>query len=166
MKKLVTEINERKLLVKDNEKELHGIFDGLDFLGFSDIYLENPSGEKFVIDMKWSTSSSYYEKHLEEDKALQLATYSWLLDPEGLNVRCAYFLFPKKQLVFDATKTWNNLWNNARSAWEQRFAEIHSGQLARGVAEEKDLGNSNLALPMTAGCKFCNYAALCTRMED
>ena len=166
VKKLVTEINERKLLVKDNEKELHGIFDGLDFLGFSDIYLENASGEKFVIDMKWSTSSSYYEKHLKEDKALQLATYSWLLDPEGLDVRCAYFLFPKKQLVFDSTKTWNNLWNNARTAWEQRFAEIHSGQLARGIAEEKDLENSNLALPMTAGCKFCNYAALCTMMED
>ena len=165
VKVLVTEINERKLLVKGNEKELHGTFDGLDFLGFSDIYLENASGGKFVIDMKWSTSS-YYEKHLKEDKALQLATYSWLLDPEGLNVRCSYFLFPKKQLVFDPTRTWNDLWNNARTAWEQRFAEIHSGQLARGIAEEKDLKNSNSALPMTAGCTFCNYSALCTMMED
>ena len=165
VKVLVTEINERKLLVKGNEKELHGTFDGMDFLGFSDIYLEDASGGKFVIDMKWSTSS-YYEKHLQEDKALQLATYSWLLDSEELNVRCAYFLFPKKQLVFDSTRTWNDLWNNAGIAWEQRFAEIHSGQLARGIAEEKDLENSNSALPMTAGCTFCNYAALCAMMED
>ena len=98
VKVLVTEINERNLLVKGNEKELHGTFENLDFLGFSDIYLEDASGNKFVIDMKWSTSS-YYEKHLKEDKALQLATYSWLLDPEGLRVKCAYFLFPMKQLT-------------------------------------------------------------------
>jgi len=162
---LVTEINNKKLLVKGNEKELHGIFDGIDFLGYSDIYLEDAAGGKFVIDMKWS-SSSYYEKHLNEDKALQLATYSWLLDSEELNVRCAYFLFPRKQLVFDPAKKWNDLWSNAKCAWEQRFAEIHSGELARGIADEKDLKDSTSALPMTAGCAFCNYAALCAMMED
>lgn len=162
---LVTEINDKKLLVKGNERELQGTFDGIDFIGYSDIYLEDAAGGKFVIDMKWS-SSTYYEKHLNEDKALQLATYSWLLDSEDLNVRCAYFLFPRKQLVFDPAKKWNDLWSNAKCAWEQRFAEIHSGKLARGIAEEKDLKDSTSALPMTAGCTFCNYAALCAMMED
>lgn len=162
---LVKEINDRKLLVKGNEKELHGSFDGMDFLGFSDIYLEDACGNKFVIDMKWS-SSSYYEKHLKEDKALQLAVYSWLLDDKDLNVQCAYFLFPRKELVYDPEKTWKDLWQNARSAWDQRFAEIHAGKLERGIAEEKDLENSNSALPMTAGCAFCNFAALCKMMEE
>ena len=165
VKVLVTEINERKLLVKGNEKELHGTFENLDFLGFSDIYLEDASGNKFVIDMKWSTSS-YYKKHLEEDKALQLATYSWLLDPEGLRVKCAYFLFPRKQLVFDSARTWNTLWNNAKEAWKQRFEEIRSGRLARGIAEENDLDRSNSPLPLAAGCAFCDYAALCGMMEE
>ena len=162
---LVKEINARKLLVKGNEIELHGTFEGMDFIGYSDIYLENASGDKFVIDMKWSTSS-YYEKHLEEDKALQLATYSWLLDPEGLDVRCAYFLLPRRQLVSDPKKTWTTLWNNARTAWKQRFDEINSGKLARGIADEKKLDTSTSALPLAAGCAFCNYAALCEMMED
>ena len=162
---LVTEINSRNLLVKGNEKELHGTFDGMDFLGYTDIYLEDASGGKFVIDMKWS-SSSYYEKHLQEDKALQLAVYSWLLDSKELNVRCAYFLFPRKQFVFDPARKWTDLWDRAKHTWEQRFDEIHSGKLARGIADEKDLENSNHALPLAAGCAFCNYTALCAMMED
>ena len=164
VKVLVEEINDRKLLVKGNEKKLQGSFDGLDFIGYSDIYLEDAAGNKFVIDMKWSTST-HYEKLINEDKALQFATYSWLLDSEDLNVRCAYFLFPKKQLIPATGKDWTGLWNNAKRAWEQRFAEIHSGTLARGIEDEGDLQNSTSALPLAAECAFCDYAALCAIME-
>ena len=164
VKVLVEEINDRKLLVKGNEKKLQGSFDGLDFIGYSDIYLEDAAGNKFVIDMKWSTST-HYEKLINEDKALQFATYSWLLDSEDLNVRCAYFLFPKKQLIPATGKDWTSLWNNAKRAWEQRFEEIHSGTLARGIEDEGDLQNSTSALPLAAECAFCDYAVLCAIME-
>ena len=165
VKVLVEEINRRNLFVRGNEKKLQGTFDGLDFIGYSDIYLEDADGNKFVIDMKWSTSS-HYKKLIDDNKALQLATYSWLLDSDDLDVRCAYFLFPRKQLVSAAGTDWTELWNNARKAWEQRFSEIHSGELARGIEEESDLRNSTSALPLTAECAFCDYAAICAITED
>ena len=162
---LVREINERGLFVKGTEKKIYGSFEGLVFYGKADIYLEDEKGGKYVIDMKWS-SSSHYKDLLKKNKALQLATYSWLLDADDLNVRCSYFLFPKKQFIFEMGKDWTDLWNKASNAWKQRFAEINSGELARGIKEDKDLKNSTSALPLTADCAFCDYAALCATMED
>ena len=162
---LVEEINALGLRVKGSEKELHGTFAGCDFIGYYDLCLEDAAGNQFVIDMKWSSRPDY-EQNLKENKALQLAAYSWLLDPQDLNVRCAYFLFPKKQFLFDPAITWNELWENAEQSWKQRMDEIHAGRLARGTADEKQLETSPLALPLSAECKYCNYAALCAMTED
>ncbi len=163
---LVREINSRKLLVKGTEKEFHGIFDGIDFVGKLDLYLEDQTGNPFVIDMKWSTSSRY-ERDLKKDRALQLAVYSWLLDAKEFNVRCSYFLFPKKKLLFEQNQRWGELWEKAKTTWAQRLGKLHEGVLERGrVMEEKDLKNSPLALPVSAECGFCDYAALCAMMEE
>ncbi|MBR5838700.1 MAG: PD-(D/E)XK nuclease family protein, partial [Victivallales bacterium] len=53
---LVTEINKRGLKVKGLEKEIHGLFRGIDFTGKIDMYLEDDAGNPFVIDMKWSSN--------------------------------------------------------------------------------------------------------------
>ena len=168
---LVTEINNRKLLVKGNEKKLNGTFqpegtpDKIGFVGYSDIYLEDPSGGKFVIDMKWS-SASHYEKDLKKGKALQLAVYSWLLAPEDLKVRCAYFLFPRREFIYEQDKDWSELWAKAKLAWKERLEEIRSGKLARGTDDEKKLESSNSALPLSAGCTYCSFKALCKLMKE
>lgn len=163
---LVREINSRKLLVKGTEKEFYGTFDGIDFVGKLDLYLEDQTGNPFVIDMKWSTSSQY-ERDLKKDRALQLAVYSWLLDAKEFNVRCSYFLFPKKKLLFEQNQRWGELWEKAKTTWAQRLGKLHEGVLERGrVMEEKDLKNSPLALPVSAKCGFCDYAALCAMMEE
>jgi hypothetical protein len=52
---LVKHINSMNLMVKACEKELHGSFEGTDFIGYCDLYLEDENGKPFVIDMKWST---------------------------------------------------------------------------------------------------------------
>lgn len=162
---LVQEINSRNLLVKECEKQLGGSFEGIDFIGYCDLYLEDSAGIPFVIDMKWSTSS-YYEKNLKENKALQLATYSWLLSPGEMDIQCAYYLFPKQQFIHNAAADWKNLWSNARQCWHERMEMLHSGKLEKGIADEKDLKDSSLALPLTAGCKFCNFAALCNIVKE
>ena len=162
---LVQEINSRNLLVKGCEKQLEGSFEEIDFIGYCDLYLEDSAGNPFVIDMKWSTSS-YYEKNLKENKALQLATYSWLLSPKDMDIQCAYYLFPKQQFIHNVTADWKNLWSNARQCWYERMDNLHSGKLEKGIADEKELKNSSLALPLTAGCKFCNFAALCNAVKE
>ena len=165
VRELVTWINEKKLRVKDNEKKLSGVLDGLGFTGKCDIYLEDASGGKFVIDMKWSLKADYGED-LKGDRALQLAVYSWLLDPAALDVRCAYFLFPLKKVLFDPEKTWTALWGNAERAVRQRLGEIHSGTLARGIGDKKKLKDSTSALPLAAECDYCDYAALCGKSTE
>lgn len=162
---LVREINKRNLLVKECEKPLSGTFNGVDFIGFCDLYLEDAEGTPFVIDMKWSSDSSY-EKNLKENKALQLATYSWLLSPEDLDVRCAYYLFPKKKLLCNPDARWDQLWLLACQSWEQRMEELRKGELAKGISDEKELEDSSVSLPLTAGCKFCDFGALCKILEQ
>ena len=157
---LVSEINKRRLLVKGCEKQVEGKFDGIDFIGYCDLYLEDEEGNPFVIDMKWSTTS-YYEKNLKNNKALQLATYSWLLAPEKLDVQCAYYLFPKKKFICAPEADWQSLWSNARECWAERMKTLHAGTLEKGITEEKDLKKSNLPLALPAGCDFCDFAALC-----
>ncbi len=163
---MAREIGDRELLVKGMEKELHGTFDGMEFVGYTDVYLEDAAGGKFVMDLKWSRSSSFYEKRLREGKALQLAAYSWLLDSADLNVRCAYFLFPKKQLVFEPEMECGDVWRDGVRACEQRLGEIHSGKLELGVGDERLLLYSTSAMPMKAECSSCGYAGLCRTLRD
>ena len=162
---LVSEINRRNLRVKGCETKLSGNFEGIDFIGFSDILLEDKNGKAFVIDMKWSTSGSY-EKNLKENKALQLATYSWLLSPENMDVECAYYLFPKQKFIHDKSADWQSLWQNARQCWNERMNTLHSGKLEKGIPDEKKLKDSPLPLKLTAQCDYCKFAALCAIVEE
>ena len=115
--------------------------------------------------MKWSTSSSY-EKNLKENKALQLATYSWLISPENMDVQCAYYLFPKQEFIHEQSADWRTLWENARQCWEMRMSTLHSGKLEKGISDEKILKDSLLPLKLTAGCDYCDFAALCNSVEE
>ena len=162
---LVSEINRRNLLVKGCETKLSGNFEGIDFIGFCDILLEDEYGKEFVIDMKWSTSNSY-EKNLKENKALQLATYSWLLSPKDMDIQCAYYLFPKQKFVHEPAADWETLWQNARQCWSERMATLRSGKLEKGISDEKILKDSELPLKLTAGCDYCDFAALCNSVEE
>ena len=162
---LVAEINTRKLLVKSCEKELSGTFEGMKLTGYCDIYLEDAAGNGFVIDMKWSTSADYEDK-VNKNKALQLATYANLLSPEDMDIQCAYYLFPKQQFLQNRKKEWAELWENARSCWNERMNKLHSGVLEKGISESKDLKDSTLSLPQLCKCEYCEFRALCSIMED
>ena len=166
---LVDKIKELGLSVIETERKMQGTYEEMTFSGYSDIYLEDATGNPFVIDMKWSTWSDH-KKNLEKGKALQLATYAWLLRPENstspFRVQCAYFLFPKQAFICDLEHDWQQLWKNAEDTWEQRFEKMHKGYLERGVPEnelskKEDTEDPSLPLVLPAGCKFCNYSALC-----
>lgn len=162
---LISEINSRHLTVIDTEQAQHGTFFDHEFVGYLDILLQDTAGKPFVIDMKWS-SSSYYEKHLNEGKALQLAAYSWMLKPDSFDVQCAYFLFPKQSFITDPKQDWKALWQKAQDTWREQMTTLHSGVLECGIGEEKELKDSPLPLPLAAGCNFCNYSALCAMKKE
>ena len=92
---------------------------------------------------------------------MQLATYSWLLSPEDMDVQCAYYLFPKQKFIHDPSADWQTLWQNVRQCWTERMDALRSGKLEKGISDEKKLQDSPLPLKLTAGCDYCDFAALC-----
>jgi hypothetical protein len=97
---------------------------------------------------------------------LQLATYSWLLSPEQIDVQCAYYLFPTQKLLYKANADWKTLWQNAHSCWVERMTSLRHGILKKGSDNESELKNSPLPLPLAANCRFCNFSALCKLIEE
>lgn len=76
---LVTLLNDSGATVEGCEVPLRvAIGKSTDLAGKVDMLIRLPSGERAVLDFKWSSSPYWYRKQLVEGKALQLAIYSWL----------------------------------------------------------------------------------------
>lgn len=76
---LVTLLNDSGATVEGCEVPLKvALSKSADLAGKVDMLIRLPSGERAVLDFKWSSSSYWYRKQLVEGKALQLAIYSWL----------------------------------------------------------------------------------------
>ena len=167
--KLFEEIHAKGLTVVGTEHECQSTFEGLKFIGKIDILLQKPSGKRVVIDMKWS-SANYLQEDLKADKALQLATYTWLLDPKSFNVDCKYFLFPTRRFLESAEPAWRGLWQRAVETWHIRLRQMAEGHLERGCADDKEVKKKAWRDPMpftkSATCNFCHFSTLCGRKGD
>ncbi len=161
VRNLVREINSHHLKICSNEMRLSGEFEGVPFSGYSDIVLEDRDGNKFVIDMKWSFGK-HYREHYENDEALQLAVYSWLLD-EGKNVSSAYYIFPRKDFVYEDGKDWLTLMERARNSYKRRLADLNEGYLFKGC--EATLEDSPDILKVDTKCEYCDYKDFCDVLE-
>lgn len=166
VKKLFEEIKSKNLTVVGTEHECTSSFNGQDFFGKIDILLKDSSGKDVVFDMKWS-SETYLHEDLKKNNALQLATYTWLLDPTRFNVDCKYFLFPSKQFLGSEEPDWKGLWQRAVETFGIRLGQMAAGYLERGFAEEKELKEKppqdSLPLTKRATCNFCHFGTLCGR---
>ncbi len=78
----------------------HGGVGKLDIKGFVDMLLEDPDGNLYIFDFKWSTSDRYAQK-LKENKSVQLALYKALVERETKRkVKViAYYLLPLAQFL-------------------------------------------------------------------
>ncbi|NMA19744.1 MAG: PD-(D/E)XK nuclease family protein [Lentisphaerae bacterium] len=163
---LFEEIKSKNLTVVGTEHECTSSFNGQDFFGKIDILLKDSSGKDVVFDMKWS-SETYLHEDLKKNNALQLATYTWLLDPTRFNVDCKYFLFPSKQFLGSEEPDWEGLWRRAVETFGIRLGQMAAGYLERGFAEEKELKEKppqdSLPLTKRATCNFCHFGTLCGR---
>lgn len=71
-----------------------------DMRGFIDMTLKDEFGNPIVFDFKWTSSKSYYQDLLSENRSIQLELYRYMLgNAEEKEVRkVAYFLMPRARL--------------------------------------------------------------------
>jgi RecB family exonuclease len=153
--------------------------------GRLDLLLRDRSGGELVVDIKWGRTS--HRTLLEKGQALQLASYAALrrLSRGSALVPSAYFSLSRAELLTtqperfgcartiagpDAAETWQRLEATAGLV----EAQLKSGRVpVAGVRRSLPLvqacgapandGEGYLQLEPDAGCKYCDYPAICGR---
>ena len=191
VRQLVEAIAQHGLTVDKTEEKLEGKIGGTPFVGFADLLLRDKHGNRFVLDMKWSSSSKYLKKSLEEGEALQLAAYAWLLrsaEPSA-TIHSGYFMLAQGELLSDSplvgkealnTKyPLEKIWEMGIHSWNSHLQSLNDGTMeASGVKEAllqsenggkpddiqsklKDEYDAKGLLYQGVPCKFCDFASLC-----
>lgn len=151
--------------------------------GRVDLALGDDTGDRVVVDLKWSTRARYKREELEEGKAFQLAVYAWLLQnrdnefPAG-----AYYMLAQGELVASSCDFFSsecvfpdvnleNMWDQGMESYKFRINELQNGKaIASGVtinspapqnedSSEKD--PSEPSVDSKPKCEWCPYSNLC-----
>jgi len=153
------------------------------FEGRVDLLLASEQDQSLILDLKWSRRARYKRDELKEGKALQLAAYSWLLEPEaGCYPPGGYYLLAQGELVVSACQFLPDhyvfpdvdlkvVWQQGIKAYNQRLRELQSGtvvaagvpaaSLEEGEAHSEDLGSLEDVLALEPNCRWCDYRNLC-----
>ena len=180
---LIAAIDKAGLKVVATEGEVDGKdLDGIPFRGYIDLMLEDDEGNTFVIDLKWSGSTKYKKQEVEDGKALQLASYAWLLRKDNCAwAPGAYFMLAQGELLTDDSSfkskvtesplSGQEVWAHGSKTWISQFNQMKSGQIeASGLIDEKELKAAREEAELmysSPPCHFCDFGKLCgkTRAE-
>lgn len=157
--------------------------EGQTFEGRVDLLLATKQDQSLILDLKWSRRARYKREELKEGKALQLAAYSWLLEPEaGCYPPGGYYMLAQGELVVSACHFLPDhhvfpdidlqvVWQQGLRAYNQRLQELQGGTaLAAGVAAEssedereqtEELERAEEVLEIKPSCIWCDYINLC-----
>lgn len=133
-----------------------------------DLVVRGPGGRQAIVDLKWTENgaTAHHDK-LAEGRAIQLATYSRLVEPDGAGAPAGYFLLRQQRLLAEAgsplaheeitvsrslTDTWDAIAQD--SARLTTLARAGHG-IAAGVPGAHEHLPEDLAF--TAGAKTCAY---------
>lgn len=191
VRELVAAIARLGLVVEKSEEKLEGTVGEMPFVGHADLLLRDQDGNPFVLDLKWSGSSSYRKKEVEEGNALQLAAYAWVLRTAApaSRVHSGYFMLAQGELLsdsallseeaLDSKYSLEEIWDMGIRSWNQHFLTLKSGKLeASGVNEWLMQSEENLnedqcqsklkseyagqrLLYQRPPCNFCDFGTLC-----
>lgn len=132
------------------ERALAGSFTGGELEGVADLVVCNRSGQRAVVDMKWS-GGNYHQDRLAKNRHLQLAVYAELLRQEtGAWPQVSYFILEAARLIAPDTgffaeaqavqqggpRSTAVLWDRFVAAWNWRRSQIDAGLIevaARGI---------------------------------
>lgn len=149
--------------------------DDSELVGRLDLICEARSGQRVVLDLKWSQSAGYREAELGDGRSVQLATYAKLEAAEsGAPTSAGYFMLRQKRLLFLGqqpfpAKTWiegpslETVWQRVNDARLQILQSLAAGEI---TAEGDEMRNTeDLGEPIVAGtqatCGYCDYRQIC-----
>lgn len=176
VKTLWTLMNERGLQPVASEfKFPDKDFCGVPFSGKADLLLQDKEGHRHIFDFKWSTRKDYAEK-VKEGTSVQLAAYDWL---GGFGAESGYYLFPKEKFVENIQEN-AEVWQRVERTYRKRISDMRLGVVSKAIdigldgymsAEKKSLRRQavqeqGLEIDVHAGCRFCDYKALCGKLWD
>ena len=140
---------------KDSDKVIrHGFIGELDTKGFIDMQLEDPEGNPYIFDFKWTTSDRHAQK-LKENKSIQLALYKELIEQETKRKvkAVAYYLLPLARFVStsdlkgainlshiltESERASKDLLKEIQNSYKYRKEEILSGKLEETAGWAKE----------------------------
>jgi hypothetical protein len=141
----ILEVNHLSVVECEAEKNQKlGFLDkeDIDIGGFIDCQLKDKEGNPVVFDFKWTSSKTYYQELLQENRSIQLAIYRELINKESEKKvkKVAYFLMPEGQLYstsqfegkychkIDPENT-EDLLEKVKNSYAYRRKEIESGKI-------------------------------------
>jgi ATP-dependent helicase/nuclease subunit B len=139
--------------------------------GRIDLLLHRPAdGLQVVLDAKWS-ASNWYHKKLEQNTAVQLAAYAWLVAGRGESATAAYYLLRKLRLLAADTYPFADAeipgadlaasWQAALADYRDALTALRNGRIiAAGVLGDDD-EDDGPQLNIPPPCTFCDYQILC-----
>ena len=150
-------------------------FCGVPFSGRADLILKDADGRKHIFDFKWSSRKDYAEK-IKEGTSVQLAAYDWL---SGFGSESGYYLFPKEKFV-DNTQDNRKVWENVVATYQKRLEVMRSGVVPKAIdigldgdmsvelrkRRQQEVEKQGLALDVHAGCRYCDFKALCGKLWE
>jgi len=138
--------------------------------GRIDLLLHRPDdGLQVVLDAKWS-ASSWYRRKLEQNTAVQLAAYAWLVARPGASTTAAYYLLQSLRLLAADAYPFRGAavsgadlpagWQAALDDYREALKALKAGRItAAGVPGDDDADPPQLEIPPP--CTFCDYQTLC-----
>jgi CRISPR/Cas system-associated exonuclease Cas4 (RecB family) len=180
VRQLAESIERLGLSVEKSEEKLESSTNGVPFVGYADLLLRTGAGEAFVLDMKWAGSGKYKKEELKDGRALQLASYAWLLksiEPGAEKpVHAGYFMLAQGELLSDSPllgedallsrRSLDETWVSASEGWSGEIKKLNDGVAeARGIMEDRNgvPANADDSVYVAPPCAFCDFSVLCGR---
>jgi len=147
------------------------------FSGRIDLCLKDKDGNDVFWDLKWTNRARYKRQELENDEALQLAAYSWLLAPdkvhppnvyppggyymlgqgELLSAPCSHL--PDTCIVGDID--FKTLWESAVDAYKKHMSSLINGTITAENPEYAEDDNETDGFKLEAKCGWCDFYNIC-----
>ena len=169
-------LRERNLEVVGTELDRAGEFaHGLSVRGRLDLVVQHPTQGLGVIDLKWTKSAKRRREEITEGRALQLATYGAVADPEGGPPSPgAYYLLSQRRLIglpgsivadeeVNGAPSLDDTWTDLQATWRVwRDLAANGRVIATGMPDAQDHVPEGLGItPPGAPCIYCDLKSLC-----
>ncbi len=164
---------ERGMTVVGMEVERETALGALPVRSRIDLVVRDRDGNEAVIDLKWTGSRTWRRTEVQEGRAIQLATYSRLVAPNG-GAPAGYYLLRQRELVAEAgtalavegltvTRTLDETWGAIAADWGELTRLARAGRgLATGVPGVAEHLPAELGFPPGERvCFFCDMGNVC-----